>query len=88
MRSILTLTLAGLIAATTLATASAQTTQTTHARRAPVQTEDTYGQDSYGQAWQRSQVAARPGNAYQQPGACVTDDGYGRTLPCDFGGGN
>jgi len=84
MRSILTLTLAGLIAATTVATASAQTTQTTRARRAPVQTEDTYGQ-----GWQQSQVAARPGeSSYQRPGACVNDEGYGRTSPCDVGGGN
>jgi hypothetical protein len=78
MRSILTLTLAGLVAATSLATASAQTTQVKHRHRAPVQNEE-----NYGQGWQQSPVAAR-----SQPHGCVTDEGYGRTTPCDVGGGN
>lgn len=82
MRSILTLTLAGLIAATTLAPASAATK---HKRKvAPVQTEE-----NLGEAWQQSSVAARPsvpGVIYQQPYTCFTDEGYGRFTPCDVGG--
>jgi len=78
MRSILTLTLAGLIAATTLAPAFAASK---HKRRAaPVQTEENYG-------LQQSQVAGRPASLNQQPGACFTDEGYGRVSSCDGGGG-
>jgi len=84
MRSILTLALAGLIATTALAPASAATK---HKRKlAPVQTEE-----NLGEAWQQSPVASRPGApgaVYQQPGACFTDEGYGRFTPCDVGGGN
>jgi len=82
MRSILTLTLAGLIAATALAPASAATK---HKRKAaPVQTEE-----NLGDTWQQSSVAARsgvPGTVYQQPNACFTDEGYGRFTSCDVGG--
>jgi len=81
MRSILTLTLAGLIAATTFAPAFAATK---HKHKAPVQTEETYGE-----GWQQSPVAARPGMpgpAYAQPGACFSDEGYGRYSSCDAGG--
>ena len=81
MRSILTLTLAGLIAATTLAPASAATK---HKRKAaPVQTEESLG------AWQQTPVAARPvvpGIVYQQPNECFTDEGYGRYASCDQAG--
>ena len=82
MRSILTLTLAGLIAATTLAPAFAATK---HKHKAPVQTEENLGDE----AWQQSPVAARPGvpaAVYQQPYACFTDEGYGRYTSCDVGG--
>lgn len=83
MRSILTLTLAALIAASTLAPASAATK---HKRKAaPVQTEETYGE-----GWQQSPVAARPGlpaPGYAQPGGCFSDEGYGRYSSCDGGGG-
>jgi len=81
MRSILTLTLAGLIAATTFAPAFAATK---HKHKAPVQTEETYGE-----GWQQSPVAARPGApyaTYQQPGGCFSDEGYGRYSSCDGGG--
>jgi hypothetical protein len=82
MRSILTLTIAGLIAATALSPAMAAPK---HKRRAaPVQTEETYGE-----GWQQAPVAARPGVpgvVYQQPGECFTDEGYGRYTPCDVGG--
>ena len=82
MRSILTLTLAALIAASTLAPASAATR---HKRKAaPVQTEETYGE-----AFQQSPVAARAGMAvptYAQPGGCFSDEGYGRYTSCDGGG--
>jgi hypothetical protein len=80
MRSILTLTLAGLIAATTLAPAFAATK---HKQKAPVQ-----GEENLGDAWQQTPVAARtavPGNGYQ-PNACFSDEGYGRFSPCDAGG--
>jgi hypothetical protein len=83
MRSILTLTLAGLIAATTLAPAFAATKHKHKA--APVQSEE-----NFGDAWQQSPAAARPavpGVVYQQPYACFTDEGYGRYTPCDTGGG-
>jgi len=82
MRSILTLTLAGLIAATTLAPASAATKSKRKAP--PVQTEE-----NLGEAWQQTPVAARPGvpgAVYQQPYACFTDEGYGRYTSCDVGG--
>jgi hypothetical protein len=78
MRSILTLTLAGLIAATALAPASAATK---HKRKAaPVQTEEIL---------QQSPAAARPaapGIVYQQPNGCFSDEGYGRFTSCDGGG--
>lgn len=80
MRSILTLTLAGLIAATTLAPAFAATRH----KKAPVQTEE-----NLGETWQQSPVAARsgvPSTVYQQPYACFTDEGYGRYTSCDVGG--
>lgn len=82
MRSILTLTLAALIAASTLAPASAATK---HKRKAaPVQTEETHGEP-----WQQAPVASRPvmpAPAYAQPGGCFTDEGYGRYSSCDAGG--
>jgi hypothetical protein len=81
MRSILTLTLAGLIAATTLAPAAAATK---NRRKAPAQTEE-----NLGEGWQQTPVAARPGAPgaiYQQPYACFTDEGYGRYTSCDVGG--
>ena len=82
MRSILTLTLAGLIAAATLAPAAAATRQKHKAPAA--QTEETLGE-----AWQQAPAAARPGvpgALYQQPYACFTDEGYGRYTSCDVGG--
>jgi hypothetical protein len=82
MRSMLTLAIAGLIAATALAPASAAPK---HKRAAPAQSE--YAPDG----WQQAPVAARPelpGVVYQQPGACFTDEGYGRYTPCDVGGGS
>ena len=82
MRSILTLTLAGLIATATLAPALAATKQKHKA--APVQTEE-----ALGEAWQQTPVAARPavpGALNQQPYACFTDEGYGRYTSCDVGG--
>ncbi len=36
-----------------------------------------------------SAAMAQPSKDHgQQSYACQTDDGYGRTLPCDFGGGD
>jgi len=82
MRSILTLTLAGLLAATTLAPASAAPKDK---RKAPAaQTEETLGD-----GFQQTPVAARPiapGVIYQQPYACFSDEGYGRVSSCDAGG--
>jgi hypothetical protein len=86
MRSILTLTstlaLAGLIAATALAPASAAPK---HKHKAPpVQSEE-----SFGEGWQQTPVAARPtapGAMSQQPYACFSDEGYGRFSSCDAGG--
>jgi len=81
MRSILTLAIAGLIAATALAPASAATKH----KRAPA------AQSEYApEGLQQAPVAGRaelPGTVYQQPGACFTDEGYGRYTPCDVGGG-
>lgn len=82
MRSILTLSVAGLIAATALAPAAAATKSKRKAP--PAQTEETLGE-----AWQQAPVAARPGvpgALYQQPYACFTDEGYGRYTSCDVGG--
>ena len=84
MRSILTLTLAGLIAAATLAPTSASAATKSKRKAAPAQTEETPGE-----AWQQAPVAARPGvpgTLYQQPYVCFTDEGYGRYTSCDVGG--
>ena len=81
MRSILTLAIAGLMAATALAPASAATKH----KRVPAPAQNEYAPDG----WQGAPVAARPGapgTVYQQPGACFTDEGYGRFTPCDAGG--
>jgi hypothetical protein len=86
MRSILTLTLAGLIAAATLAPASATTKHKRTKVAPPVQSEE-----SFGDGFQQTPVAARPaapGAMYQQPYTCFTDEGYGRVSPCDVGGGS
>jgi hypothetical protein len=82
MRSILTLAIAGLMAATALAPASAATKH----KREPAPVQNEYAPDG----WQGAPVAARPGapaSVYQQPNACFTDEGYGRFTPCDLGGG-
>ena len=70
-----------MIAATTFAPAFAATK---HKHKAPVQTEETYGE-----GWQQAPVAAHPGMpaaAYAQPNACFSDEGYGRYSSCDAGG--
>lgn len=85
MRSILTpvatLAIAGIIAASALAPASAATR---HKRQAtpPAQSE-------YSDTMQVAPVAARPGvpsTVYDQPYACFTDEGYGRFASCDQAG--
>ena len=81
MRSLLTLAIAGLIAATTLAPASAAS----HHKRvvAPQPTENAT-------PWQTSPVSAHPNLppvVNDQPNACFTDEGYGRFASCDQAGG-
>ena len=83
MRSILTLTIAGLIAASTLAPAMAAPK---HRHVAPQQAvQSGYSDD----ALQQAAVAARtgvPAVVYDQPYACFTDEGYGRFASCDQAG--
>jgi hypothetical protein len=82
MRSILTLAIAGLMAATALAPASAATKN----KRVPAPAQNEYAPDGL----QGAPVSARPGapaTIYQQPSACFTDEGYGRFTPCDQVGG-
>ena len=76
MRSILTLAVAGLIAAAALAPASAATKHKRHARtEAP--------------AAQRCRTRWRLlSPVYQTPNACWSDEGYGRFSSCDEGGGS
>jgi hypothetical protein len=76
MRSMLTLAIAGLIAAAALAPASAAT----KSKRVPAPAQSEYAPE----ALQQAPVAARPG----LPGACFTDEGYGRFTSCDVGGGS
>ena len=82
MRSILTIAIAGLIAATAIAPVSAAT----RSKRAPAPAQSSeYVDDGLVHA----PVAARPGTPgiiYQQPGACFTDEGYGRYASCDQAG--
>jgi len=80
MRSLLTLAIAGVIAATALAPASAAN----HHKRAvapqPVESTD---------VWQNAPVSAHrnlPPIVNDQPNACFTDEGYGRYSSCDGGG--
>ena len=74
MRSILTLAVAGLIAASALAPASAATKHKRQARtEAPV-----------AQRVEPVEAAAPP--VYQTPNACWSDEGYGRFSSCDEGG--
>jgi hypothetical protein len=81
MRSILTLAIAGLIAASAFAPASAATRH----RHLPAPAQSGYGDDTM----QSARVAARPGTpavVMDQPYACFTDEGYGRYASCDQAG--
>lgn len=81
MRSIITIAIAGLIAASALAPASAATKH----KRTPAPVQSGYSDD----ALQASPVVARPGVpsvVYGQPNACFTDEGYGRYAACDQAG--
>jgi len=83
MRSILTLTIASLIAASALTPVSAATHHKRAAAPAPAQSG--YSED----ALQSAPVAARqgvPAVVYDQPNACFTDEGYGRYASCDQAG--
>lgn len=74
MRSILTLAVAGLIAAAAVMPASAATKHKRHVRtEAPM-----------AQRIDPAEAAARP--VYQTPNACWSDEGYGRFSACDEGG--
>ena len=74
MRSILTLAVAGLIAASALAPASAAPKHKRHARtEAPA-------------AQRVEPVDAVPPAVFQTPNACWSDEGYGRFSSCDEGG--
>jgi hypothetical protein len=76
MRSILTLAVAGLIAAAAVAPASAATKHKRQARtEAPA-------------AQRVIPMDAAPAPVYQTPNACWSDEGYGRFSPCDEGGGS
>jgi hypothetical protein len=76
MRSILTMAVAGLIAAAAVAPASAATKHKRQARTdAPVS-----------QRVLPMDAAAPP--IYQTPNACWSDEGYGRFSSCDEGGGS
>jgi hypothetical protein len=74
MRSILTLAVAGLIAAAALAPASAATKHKRHARTAAPM------------AQRIDPVEAAPPPVFQTPNSCWSDEGYGRFSPCDEGG--
>ena len=83
MRSILTFTVASLIAASVLSPAMAATK---HKRVPAPPVESGY---SDGAALGTAPVAARPGTpavVYDQPFACFTDEGYGRYASCDQAG--
>ena len=85
MRSILSIALAGLIAATAIAPVSAATR---HKRTpAPVQGSE-YVDDGlvHAPVAARSGTPGTPGIIYQQPAACFTDEGYGRYASCDQAG--
>lgn len=82
MRSILTLAVAGLIAATAFNIASAATRH----KRAPSPPVQSGYSDN---AVQSAPAAATPGTpavVYDQPFACFTDEGYGRYASCDQAG--
>jgi hypothetical protein len=71
MRAILTLAVAGLLAAAAVAPAAAATKHKRHVRtEAP--------------ATQRVEPAPAP--IFQTPNACWSDEGYGRFSSCDEGG--
>ncbi len=74
MRSILTLAVAGLIAASSLTAASAAPKHKRHARaEAPA-------------AQRVEPVEATAPPIFQTPNACWSDEGYGRFSSCDEGG--
>jgi hypothetical protein len=76
MRSILTLAVAGLIAAAAVMPASAATKHKRHARtEAPA-------------AQRVDPLDTAPPAVYQIPNACWSDEGYGRYSSCDEGGGS
>jgi len=83
MRSILTLALAGLIRHDGAAPASAGN----QAKRSSLRPDRGESRRSLAAVTCRVAPGA-PGAVYQQPGACFTDEGYGRFTPCDVGGGN
>jgi len=83
MRSILTLTIASLIAASALHAGIGR--YPPQARAAPAPAQSGYSED----ALQSAPVAARqgvPAVVYDQPNACFTDEGYGRYASCDQAG--
>jgi len=86
MRSILTrlatFGVAGAIALSAVATASAATHHRRHA--APVAQDQMIGSDV--QLAPRNTLQAVPPASWQGPYGCVTDEGYGRYNACDAGG--
>ena len=84
MRSMITkaaaLSVAGLVAASMIAPASAATR---HKRVAPAQTEQSA--DVVGLPV-RPDSPPIPGYVYQSPNQCFTDEGYGRYTSCEQGG--
>jgi hypothetical protein len=73
MRSILTLAVAGFVAVAAIAPASAATRH-----KQPVRSEAA--------AAQRVEHPETPAAVSAQPGACFTDEGYGRYASCDQAG--